>query len=381
MKNYPLSSALILLLSIFSFAQSGKKQPTTASSQNSPLPYSESQPVRKNNTFSQTVNTQSPQSKNTTPTAKQNGDDDGEVLKVETNLVTIPVSVVDDKGLYVSNLQQSNFKIFENGTEQEVGYFGTSEKPFTVILMLDTSPSTVFKIEQIQHAAASFINRLKPQDNVMIVSFARSVHVLSEATNDRAKTVKAIQKTKFGTGTSLYDAVFNSFSKHLDKIQGRKAIVLFTDGVDTSSSNIDAAGTLSEAEQSDTLIFPIYFNTYEDNHSPAALIAAGDLDPSGISAAEYEFGRKYLEDLAAYTGGRVFTADSTVTGLEDAFTGIAEELRKQYTVGYYPNDAGETGDVRQLKVRIDRPNLLIRSRDSYVVGANTPATKPAKGKK
>ncbi len=364
------------------FAQSSRKPPVAAKTiaQNTPLPYSESQPVKKNTLFQPPAipTAGSPAAAN--QAAKSTADDDGEILKVETNLVTIPVSVVDANGLYVSNLQQSNFKIFENGNEQEVGYFGTSEKPFTVILMLDTSPSTVYKIEQIQRAAESFVNRLKPQDNVMIVSFARSVHVLSEATNDRAKIAKAIQKTKFGTGTSLYDALFNSFRKQLGKIEGRKAVVLFTDGVDTTSSDIDAEGTLSEAEQSDAPIFPIYFNTYDDNHSPAALIAAEDLDPSGISAAEYDFGKKYLEDLAAYTGGRVFKADSTVTGLEAAFTGIAEELRKQYTVGFYPTDAGKNGELRQLKVRIDRPNLLIRSRDSYVVGA-APAPAPMKIKK
>jgi hypothetical protein len=95
------------------------------------------------------------------PTAPQIVDantDDGDVVKIETNLITIPVSVYDRNGLYISNLRQTDFKIFENGEEQEIAYFGTSEKPFTVILLIDTSPSTAYKIEEIQSAATAFVS-------------------------------------------------------------------------------------------------------------------------------------------------------------------------------------------------------------------------------
>ncbi|HEX8288120.1 MAG TPA: VWA domain-containing protein [Pyrinomonadaceae bacterium] len=303
------------------------------------------------------------------------GEDD--VVKVEINLVTIPVSVFDRNGLYIPNLKQENFKIFEDGKEQEIAYFGASEKPFTVILLIDTSPSTEYKIEEIRSAATAFIDQLKPQDNVMVIEFDANINVLTETTNDRQKIYKAIKKADFGGGTSLYDAVDFSLRKRLSKIEGRKAIVLFTDGVDTTSSKANYDTTLLQAEEADALIFPIYYNTFLDNrrggilNSPFPLPGSGGiLNAPGTSAAEYALGKKYLEELAESTGGRVFRPEATAGGLTAAFEGIAEELRRQYNIGYYPQEEARAGQRKQIKVRVNRPNLVVRSRDSYIVGAD-----------
>ena len=302
---------------------------------------------------------------------------DENVIKVETNLITIPVSVFDRNGLYIPNLRQSDFKIFENGKAQEIAYFGTSDKPFTVVLLIDTSPSTAYKIEEIQAAAIAFTNQLKPQDSVMVVEFDAGIHVLTEATSDHEKIHRAIRKADFGSGTSLYDAVDFSLRKRLSKIEGRKAIVLFTDGVDTSSYKNDYDSTLLEAEESDALIFPIYYNTFLNNRrrngglmsSPFPFPGGGNMNSRGTSSSEYALGRKYLEDLAADTGGRVFRPEATPGGLTAAFEGIAEELRRQYNLGYYPKEETVAGQRKQIKVRVNRPNLVIRSRDSYISGA------------
>jgi len=311
------------------------------------------------------------------PTAPQIVDantDDGDVVKIETNLITIPVSVYDRNGLYISNLRQTDFKIFENGEEQEIAYFGTSEKPFTVILLIDTSPSTAYKIEEIQSAATAFVNQLKPQDNVMVIEFDANVHVLTETTNDRQKIFKAIGKADFGDGTSLYDAVDFSLRKRLGKIEGRKAIVLFTDGVDTASYKNDFDSTIRDAEESEALIFPIYYNTFFDNRgggtSSTIPNLGGILSGRGNTSGEYALGRKYLEELSAATGGRIFRPEATPGGLTAAFEGIAEELRRQYNIGYYPQTEAKTGQRKQIKVRINRPNVVVRARDSYIVGAN-----------
>ena len=377
-------AALSLLFFIclrFVSAQSGRKAAESPTSAPTPAvktepTFSESQPLTKNRTNAPTdfrgvtaskpVKTSAPNVNNSPAAA-----DETDVLKVDTSLVTIPVAVFDRHGLYVPNLNKEDFKIFENGKEQEIGYFATSEKPFTVVLLLDTSPSTEYKIGEIQNAARSFVDRLKPQDNVMVIEFARKVRVLTEATNDREAIFKGIRKADFGSGTSLYDAVDFSIRKRLDKIQGRKAIVLFTDGVDTTSSKIDYDGTINEAEEADALIFPIYFNTYAANQGA---VSGGFPFPGSIRGtleSDYVLGRKYLEDLAAYTGGRVFKAENNVGSLEDAFTGIADELRRQYNIGYYPSEPGKTGERRQIKVRVNRPQLVIRARDSYIFGANS----------
>ncbi|MDQ6788944.1 MAG: VWA domain-containing protein [Acidobacteriota bacterium] len=307
---------------------------------------------------------------------------DEDVVKVETNLVTIPVSVYDRNGLYIPNLSKQNFKIFEDGVEQEIAYFGTSEKPFTVILLIDVSPSTAYKIEEIQTAATAFVDQLKPQDSVMVIEFDESVHVLTELTNDRQKIYKAIGRAGFGSGTSLYDAVDFSLRKRLDKVEGRKAIVLFTDGVDTTSYKGTFESTVEEAEESEAMIFPIYYNTFLNSRgigiggvmsSPPILGLPGGMGGGigrGNSSEDYTHGRVYLTQLAAATGGKVFRPESNPGGLTTAFEGIAEELRRQYNIGYYPLNEGEIGQRKQIRVRVNRPKLVIRSRDSYIVGAS-----------
>jgi VWFA-related protein len=340
---------------------------------------------RTDNNNNKSANKQNP--KQTSQTAQtlpndqvteQSGDGDGEeVVKIDTSLITIPVSVFDRNGLYIPNLTKENFKIFENGKEQEIAYFGTSEKPFTVILLLDTSPSTAYKIEEIQRAAIAFVDQLKSQDSVMVIEFDANVHVLTEATSDRQKIYKAIKRADFGEGTSLYDAVDFSLRKRLSAVAGRKAIVLFTDGVDTTSGKASYDDTLSEAEEADALIFPIYYNTFYDNNrrnggvlsSPFPFPGSGGTIYSrGTTSAEYALGKKYLNDLADISGGKVFRPEATDGGLTAAFEGIAEELRRQYNIGYYPTETGEVGQRKQIKVRVNRPNLIVRSRDSYIVG-------------
>ena len=305
--------------------------------------------------------------------------DDAEILRVEINLVTIPVSVFDRNGLYIPGLRKADFKIFDDGIEQEIAYFGTSDKPFTVVLLIDTSPSTEYKIEEIQRAAIAFVDQLEPQDSLIVIEFNSSVSVLAKQTKDREKIYKAIKKADFGNGTSLYNGVDEALRKQLGKVTGRKAVVLFTDGVDTTSRKNSYDSTLNYAEESDTLIFPIYYNTFFDGRGGLGGINGGMIPTGnggygsvpGTSSEEYALGRKYLDDLAEVTGGRVFRPEATPGGLTRAFEGIAEELRRQYNIGFIPTEEGKRGQRKQIKVRVNRPNLILRTRDSYVVGTAT----------
>lgn len=377
---------IIFGIAAIGFAQSGRKgvpQPkaTPAEKTSDTIDYSESTPQPKRpvrSVPSLHPNTASkPKADATAPVAGNASTDEEEVVKVGTDLITIPVSVFDRNGLYISGLKQADFKIFEDGEEQNIAYFGTSEKPFTVILLIDASPSTEYKIEEIQLAAIAFVNQLKPQDSVMVIEFDANVNVLTESTNDRDKIYKAIRRADFGGGTSLYEAVQFSLTKRLSAVEGRKAIVLFTDGVDTTSRKATFDSTLDMAEESESLIFPIYYNTFFEtargglgnvNGGIIPSINNGGYNPPGTTAGEYALGKKYLEELANYTGGRVFRPESTPGGLTAAFEGIAEELRRQYNIGYVPKKDGTPGERKQIRVRVERPNLVIRSRDSYIVG-------------
>src|ERR1700730_17387437 len=162
---------------------------------------------------------------------------EGDVVRVDTTLVSIPVSVMDRDGKYIPDLRKEDFRVWEDGVEQRVAYFASTEKPFTVALLIDTSGSTRFKLGEIQDAAIAFVEQLRADDRVMVVSFSDKIRVLTQPTNDRYALRNAIRQTEPGSGTRLYDAVDQVIKQQFNRIEGRKAIVLFTDGVDTTSKS------------------------------------------------------------------------------------------------------------------------------------------------
>lgn len=324
-----------------------------------------------------------------TPTATPPVEDDDGVIRVETNIVTMPVSVLDRDGRFISGLQQNDFKIFENGVEQKVDYFQSIEQPFTVILLLDVSPSTQFKIDEIQNGAITFVNQLRPGDRVMVIAFDENVHVLSPLTSNRNQLRDAIRQVQFGDGTGLYEAVDYVIDEQLRRIEGRKAVVLFSDGVDTTSRRATYESTLKATEEIDALFYTVRYDTSGamggGGYPPqqrrggrvtmadilGAIIMGGSVNMGGGggggSSAEYAKGRKYLELLAQNSGGREFEAAST-SNLDAAFRGIAEELRRQYSLGYYPENVGKIGDRKQIRIRVMRPGVVVRAKNSYIVG-------------
>jgi Ca-activated chloride channel family protein len=347
---------------------------------------------------------------------------EGDIVRVDTTLVSIPVSVMDRDGKYIPDLRKEDFRVWEDGVEQKVAYFASTEKPFTVALMIDTSGSTRFKLGEIQDAAISFVEQLRPDDKVMVVSFSDKIRVLSQPTSDRYALRNAIRRTEPGSGTRLYDAVDQVINKEFNRIEGRKAIVLFTDGVDTTSKHAKYEDNVRDAEELDALIYPVEYDTYSDmgiwgpgggsgggQSSGSVLIdilgsilgggnsggnyprgggggypgRRGGGSPrgggggwpgggSGTSRGEYELADQYLHDLARVTGARLYNAEQQ--NLDSAFRSVAEELRRQYSLGYYPKNSPHPGERRTIKVRVDKPELVVRTRDSYVFqpGANAP---------
>jgi len=300
------------------------------------------------------------------------GDD---VIRVNTTLITVPVSVMDRQGRFIPDLQQSDFHLFEEGVEQEIAFFEAADKPFTVALLLDMSESTKFKLTEIQDAANGFLAQLRPNDRVMIVAFDKGVYVLAEATNDRAVLAQAISRARTGGGTSLYQAVDVVMGERLNRISGRKAIVLFTDGVDTASAGSTYLSTLRTAEELDALAYAIQYNTYDDAVNSQSGHGADDQDARGILVTAkgepldvaYKRANLYMNLLADKTGGRFFYAASPKS-LTEAFERIAKELREQYSLGFYPQTR-VAGKSRQLKVRVNRPNMAVRARKSYMYKA------------
>ena len=307
---------------------------------------------------------------------------EGDVIRFDTSLVTVPVTVLDRSGRYVPQLRREDFRIYENGAEQKIAYFATTDSPFSVVLLIDTSGSTHFRLDDIQDAAINFVSKLKTSDSVMVMSFDDRIKVECKATTDRGEITKAIRRTRTGGGTRLYDAVEDILKKQLKTISGRKAVVLFTDGVDTTSYRATYEDTLRLAEESDAPIYSVDYDTSGFGtggvHAPGLPSGRGTIfgipiptpgipgtRTGGANPGDYRRAVAYLKALSNVTGGRFYSGDS-LFGIAQAFTWIAEELGRQYSLGYYPAKAGKAGERRQIKVKTTEADLVVKARDSYI---------------
>jgi hypothetical protein len=188
---------------------------------------------------------------------------DVDTLKIATDLVTVPVIATTREGNYIPDLLQEEFGISENGVKQEVAFFATVSAPFHVVLMLDTSGSTKEKLSLIREAAIAFVDQLQKGDQVKVISFDDRVRELNEFTSDRTELRNSINKTMSGKGTKLYDA-FDIALSSLRPIKGRKAIVLFSDGVDAQSDDATFDKTLHWLDEEAVLVYPIRYDTRAD---------------------------------------------------------------------------------------------------------------------
>jgi Mg-chelatase subunit ChlD len=186
--------------------------------------------------------------------------EDIETLKTDTDLVTVPLIATDRGGLYITDLRQEEFKIIEDGVAQEIAFFGKVAAPFHVVLMLDTSSSTKDHLKQIQQAAFTFVQQLQPVDSVKVISFDDKVKDLNEFTADREVLRAAINGARSGEGTKVYDAVELAMNT-LRKIRGRKAIVLFSDGMDWYSDKATFEGTVRSLDEEGVVFYPIRYET------------------------------------------------------------------------------------------------------------------------
>lgn len=267
---------------------------------------------------------------------------EGDVLRVTTNLVTIPVSVRALNGTYLFDLRKEEFLVYEDGVQQEIGQFSSVERPFSVVLLIDTSSSTEADLARIKDAVHAFIAQLRPLDSVLPVLFAgQVVPLLQKPTTNRVilrDTIDKAQTDRGNNGTRLYDAIDFAYQT-LSRVPGRKAIILFTDGDDTWST-ATMRTTLCKTPELDALIYPIHYGTSASTN--------------------------YLKALASETAGRFYQADNTET-IKRSFVEIAEELRRQYDVGYYPKTTSPHPEARRIKVEVQRPDAEVILRKTVIV--------------
>jgi Ca-activated chloride channel homolog len=308
-----------------------------------------------------------------------------EVIKVYSNLVSVPVIVSDRNGRYIAGLKEEDFKLYDNSAQQKLAYFDSAEAPLNVALLLDTSRSTEGVIDEIRKAAKDFIKDLRPQDRAMIVSFDYGVHKLSSLTSDRKVLERAIKEAQVPEyfGTLLNDALYDVIDRDLRPVNGRKAIVLLTDGRD-AGSRVSADEVLSYATESDAMIYSIYYEPSPGRGRDRPFRRGRGIFGGAIpdrrerfprqrgpraqqrrdrQELKGEFAIEFLNRLSEVSAGRFY--ESETTDLKKTFVLIAEELRNQYRLGFYPDELARDGSLHQLRVKVDKPDIAVRARTQY----------------
>ena len=300
-------------------------------------------------------------------------------IRVEVEMVSLPVSVMTRSGRPVPDLAKEDFQVFEDKVQQKIEAFTASEEPFSVALLLDTSGSTELQLERIQQEAIRFISLLKPQDSVAILSFAEEVTLLLDFTTNRARAASAIRRTRAGGFTVLYEAAWLAFKEIVPGARQRCAVVLLTDGVDTASEKATKADTRELAKESKAPVYCIYFNTQGEMQGLGGNRIPGQTYPPitgqppvtrpvpgiGSSTEDYMGGRQYLSEIADYSGGMVIEA-RRMEDLTPAYEAIARELSSQYSIGYYPTNPRHEGKYRKIDVKIiTKSGLYVQTRKGY----------------
>src|SRR5947207_1888595 len=266
-------------------------------------------------------------------------------FKATTQIVSVPATVLDAQGRLVPNLEQDQFTILDNTKPQNIIFFQNETQPFTVIVMLDYSASMTSSLDLLRAAAEQFLLRMLPQDKGQVGAFSDKIEFSGQFTNDRDDLISALRDLQYGNPTRLWDAVDQSVEM-LKPIDGRKVVLVFTDGDDTYSKT--GFGTvLDHAKENDVMVYAIglqstYFNGQR--------MVRSQPDRS-------------LKKIAEETGGGYFELKKT-DELAPTFTRVAQELHSLYTIGFEPQTLD--GKEHKIDVKMKQPGQTARARKSYV---------------
>jgi len=324
-------------------------------------------------------------------------------LRVDVRLVNVFATVTDENGRYVEGLKASDFTLDEDGVRQQISHFNAStDQPVSVGILLDTSNSMERKISPATRAVDRFLRDIHEDDDIFLMTFDGSVKVRQDFTSDRDKLWGALQKIKLGAGTSLYDGVIQGTDKLKKGKYPKKAVLLISDGMDTSSEHDYDVARLAVRE-SEMLLYAMGIAPEgsraplsEGNpgrfpggggggpsRSPIPLPGAGSspfpIPLPGPGRRQFPGGRSnqaqldtvdmdVLETFATESGGRAWliTPDSRRNRIQDALDEIAAELRSQYNLGYYPSHDLQDGKWHHVELKLKNPNYVIRYKRDYL---------------
>lgn len=263
----------------------------------------------------------------------------GRPITTTTDMTLVNVSVLDPLGRIVTGLRQDDFRVFEDGTEQEIVYFASDDVPVSIGVIFDMSGSMADKIQKSRNAAVQFFRTANPQDEFFLVDFNDEAHLITAFTNNVDQLQSQLMYTAAHGMTALYDGVYLGLSQMRSAHHERKALLILSDGGDNHSRYTET-DIRRFVQESDVQIYAI-----------------GLFEPGGGPTPEEQHGPALLEDLTQITGGRMFVVQN-LSELPDIATKISMELRNQYVLGYIPSNRSNDGKWRKIKVRLRPPRGL-----------------------
>lgn len=294
----------------------------------------------------------------------------------DASSLTIPVSVFDVEGHFVLGLTKADIEVFIDNEKQDILAFDSDDEALNIIFLIDTSPSIAYSIEEIQKFLTASLTEFRTRDEISVIKFDGETKVLIDSSNDKDAISKAIRKLKFGDGTSLYEAIENVVKKNAGFNGRPKTILVLTDAVDTTSQKSDYNKSLLEAQKSDSIFVPVYIDTFQANLNAAKKSSGSSVLIPGIGKVygsapvikeEYELGKKYLTDLFSLTGGRAYIFQPASSGASTTNPNILRDLRTRYTVTIKKPESNHAGEIKQIRVRVNRPNLTVFSKSRLAV--------------
>lgn len=343
---------------------------------------------------------QQPQQAQQTPAQSKPTTTPEDTIRIDTNLVSMELKLTDAKGKSkpVAGLKPTDFIVYENGVKQKIAEISSTETPFNVVLLIDTSGSTAEQIQMIRNASLQFIKKLRPDDRIAIVQFNKEPYLITDFTSDRGAIDQALNQFQRGPATAFYDTLQFAFDDLLQKVEGRKAVVALTDGVDSYGYNtysealpiieksgagfyfleIDSeaateAGMMRDCKDNAHFEFSVkqFRKYYEDYlHQPFDQskyedhCTIGKMERKEINKRLFELSRQEMREMANKSGGHSYPVKE-LSKLDSMFSQIADELGKQYSLSYYPTNEKRDGSYRTIKIEVKRPGYKVIAKPGY----------------
>ena len=296
-------------------------------------------------------------------------------FSVSVNLIKVPISIFDERGAMVQNLRREDFRIYEDGVQQDIRSFGRDSNPVSVVLLLDTSATVEKELKKIKEAAENFAAALSNGDRVSIITFADNADLALDWTANRKLVHKALRKVESGLRTALYDAMLIAAGDQLGGVEGRKAIVLLTDGLNNQSSVSFRDAALSTVQsQASLYVVSKTIMVREAARTQRRVMMLSNIYKRMFGDDNYieEFFRRReaeFADLSEKTGGRCFFP-TDYDQVKDVYSQVAQELRSQYFLTYISNQRRMRNSFHEISVEYLPPASKINYRKGYYFEPN-----------